>query len=259
MIQVSLEGLVALVTGAGEGIGRGCALVLAEAGADVIVNDINAEAAEATVAAVRQKGRRSLFVPADVADAAAVAAMLERVRAEFGALHVLVNNAGCNLHKGIADTTAEEWDRVLGVDLKGIYLVTRAALPLLKEAGSASVINIASVHATMTIADITAYAAAKGGVLAMGRSLAQELGPMGIRVNTISPGFIRTSMVERWLASTPDPQAAMARVNDFHPLGHIGAPEDIGNMVAFLSSDLASNITGANIMVDGGLTTRLMH
>jgi NAD(P)-dependent dehydrogenase (short-subunit alcohol dehydrogenase family) len=258
-MRVSLEGRVALVTGAGEGIGRGCALVLAAAGADVVVNDINPETGEATVAAVRQKGRRSLFAPADVSDATAVQAMLDRVRAEFGALHALVNNAGCNLHKGIADTTPEEWDRVMGVDLKGIYLVTRAALPLLKQAGNASVINIASVHATMTIAEITAYAAAKGGVLAMGRSLAQELGPMGIRVNTISPGFIRTPMVERWLASTPDPQATMARVNDFHPLGHIGAPEDIGNMVAFLASDLAANITGANIMVDGGLTTRLMH
>jgi NAD(P)-dependent dehydrogenase (short-subunit alcohol dehydrogenase family) len=259
MMQISLEGRVALVTGAGDGIGRGCALVLAEAGADVVVNDINAESGEATVAAVRQKGLRSLFVEADVSDEAAVASMLERVRAEFGALQVLVNNAGCNLHKGIADTTPEEWDRVLGVDLKGIYLVTRAALPLLREAGSASIINIASVHATMTIADITAYAAAKGGVLAMGRSLAQELGPQGIRVNTISPGFIRTSMVERWLASTPDPQAAIARVLGFHPLGHIGAPEDIGNMAAFLASDLAGNITGANLMVDGGLTTRLMH
>jgi NAD(P)-dependent dehydrogenase (short-subunit alcohol dehydrogenase family) len=185
--------------------------------------------------------------------------MLNRVRTQFGALHVLVNNAGCNLHKGIADTTPEEWDRVLGVDLKGIYLVTRAALPLLKAAGGASVINIASVHATMTIADITAYAAAKGGVVSMTRGLAQELGPFGIRVNAISPGFTRTPMVERWLASTPDPQAAMERVNSYHPLGRIGTPQDIANMVAFLSSDLAANITGANITIDGGLTTRLMH
>jgi NAD(P)-dependent dehydrogenase (short-subunit alcohol dehydrogenase family) len=194
-----------------------------------------------------------------VSDPAAVQAMLDQVQDEFPALHVLVNNAGCNLFKGIADTTPEEWDRVLGVDLKGIYLVTRAALPLLRNAGSASVTNIASVHATMTIPDITAYAAAKGGVVAMGRSLAQELGPLGIRVNSISPGFTRTPMVERWLASTPDPQATMERVNSYHPLGRIGTPEDIGAMVAFLASDLAGNITGANITIDGGLTARLMH
>jgi NAD(P)-dependent dehydrogenase (short-subunit alcohol dehydrogenase family) len=258
-MQISLENHIALVTGAGEGIGAGCALVLAEAGADVVINDINPETGEATAAAVREKGRRSLFVSADVSDATAVQSMLNRVRTQFGALHVLVNNAGCNLHKGIADTTPEEWDRVLGVDLKGIYLVTRAALPLLKAAGGASVINIASVHATMTIADITAYAAAKGGVVSMTRGLAQELGPFGIRVNAISPGFTRTPMVERWLASTPDPQAAMERVNSYHPLGRIGTPQDIANMVAFLSSDLAANITGANITIDGGLTTRLMH
>jgi NAD(P)-dependent dehydrogenase (short-subunit alcohol dehydrogenase family) len=258
-MEISLAGRVALVTGAGEGIGRGCALTLAEAGADVLVNDLNPTTGEATAAAVRQRGRRGRLLCADVSDPAAVQAMLEQARAEFPALHVLVNNAGCNLHKGIADTTPEEWDRVLGVDLKGIYLVTRAALPLLRNAGSASVINIASVHAAMTIADITAYAAAKGGVVAMGRSLAQELGPLGIRVNSISPGFTRTPMVERWLASTPDPQAAMERVNSYHPLGRIGTPEDIGAMVAFLASDLAGNITGANITIDGGLTARLMH
>jgi NAD(P)-dependent dehydrogenase (short-subunit alcohol dehydrogenase family) len=258
-MEISLAGRVALVTGAGEGIGRGCALTLAEAGSDVLVNDLNPATGEATAAAVRQKGRRSRFLSADVSDPAAVQAMVEQLQTDFPALHVLVNNAGCNLHKGIAETTPEEWDRVLGVDLKGIYLVTRAALPLLRNAGSASVINIASVHATMTIADITAYAAAKGGVVAMGRSLAQELGPLGIRVNSISPGFTRTPMVERWLASTPDPQAAMERVNSYHPLGRIGTPEDIGAMVAFLASDLAGNITGANITIDGGLTARLMH
>jgi NAD(P)-dependent dehydrogenase (short-subunit alcohol dehydrogenase family) len=249
----------ALVTGAGEGIGRACALALADAGASVIVNDVNPDTGEETAAAVRQRGRRGLFVPADVGDDAAVAAMAETVGKEFGALHVLVNNAGVNLFKGLAETTSEEWDRVLGVDLKGIYRVTRATLHLLKQAGGASVTNIASVHAQLTIAEITAYAAAKGGVVSMTRSLAQELGPFGIRVNAVSPGFTRTPMVDRWLASTPNPQETLARVLAFHPLGRIGTPEDIAHMVVFLASDYATVITGANLVVDGGLTTRLMH
>jgi NAD(P)-dependent dehydrogenase (short-subunit alcohol dehydrogenase family) len=258
-MEISLAGRVALVTGAGAGIGRGCALALAEAGADVIVNDVHPDAGQETAQQVRAKGRRSLFVQADVADVPAVEAMLAAVRKEFDALHVLVNNAGVNLFKGIADTAPEEWDRVLGVDLKAIYLVTRTCLPLLKNARSAAVLNIASVHAQMTIAGIAAYAAAKGGVVSMTRSLAQELGPFGIRVNAISPGFIRTPMLESWLASTPDPKEAMDRVNGFHPLGRIGTPDDIGSLVAFLASDRAGFITGANLLVDGGLTARLMH
>lgn len=137
--------------------------------------------------------------------------------------------------------------------------MTRAALPLLQAAQSASVVNIASVHAQLTVANITAYAAAKGGVVAMGRSLAQELGSFGIRVNTISPGFVLTPLLERWLDSEPDRVATLARVNGLHPLGRIGTPADIGALVTFLSSDYAQFITGANIPIDGGLSTRLMH
>jgi NAD(P)-dependent dehydrogenase (short-subunit alcohol dehydrogenase family) len=258
-MTISLTNQTALVTGAGEGIGRACALALADAGADVIVNDLNDATGEATADAIRQRGRRALFLQADVGDDSAVEAMAGAVQREFGALQILVNNAGVNLFKGIAETTSEEWDRVLGVDLKGIYRVTRALLPLLKEAGGASVTNIASVHAQLTIAEITAYAAAKGGVVSMTRSLAQELGPFAIRVNAVSPGFTRTPMVERWLASTPNPDETLARVLAFHPLGRIGTPEDIAAMVTFLASHYAAVITGANFVVDGGLTTRLMH
>lgn len=258
-MDVRLDGRVALVTGAGEGIGRGIALTLAASGADVIVNDKNPTTGQATADDIQRSGGSSQFIEADVSDADAVQAMFETIAASKSALHLLVNNAGFNLFKGIQETTVQEWNAIFNVDSTGVYLVTRAALPLLKAAGDASVVNIASVHATMTIANITAYAAAKGAVLAMGRSLAQELGPFGIRVNTISPGFMDTPLLDRWLQSEPDPEATMARVNSYHPLGRIGKPEDIGNVVTFLASDKAGFITGANIMVDGGLTTRLMH
>jgi NAD(P)-dependent dehydrogenase (short-subunit alcohol dehydrogenase family) len=258
-MDIRLDNRVALVTGAGEGIGQGCALALAASGAHVIVNDINPATGQATAERIRQMGRRSLFVQADVSDPRAVQAMADAVQQEFSAVHVLLNNAGFNLFKNLEQTTPEEWDRVMSVDLRGIYLVTRALLPLLKAAQGASVVNIASVHAQATVADITAYAAAKGGVVAVGRSLAQDLGRYQIRVNTISPGFVRTPLLDRWLNAELDPQASLGRVLGFHPLGRIGTPQDIGNLVVFLASDASSFISGANLTIDGGLTARLMH
>jgi NAD(P)-dependent dehydrogenase (short-subunit alcohol dehydrogenase family) len=258
-MNVRLDGRVALVTGAGEGIGRACALALASAGAQVFVNDKNLKSGEDTAATIRSSGGHAHFLAADVSDAHEVSAMFDAVSLHSPSLHILVNNAGVNLFKGIQETTFDEWNRVFSVDAAGIYLVTKAALPLLKSAGDASIINIASVHATMTVAYMTAYAAAKGAVLAMGRSLAQELGPFGIRVNTVSPGFMQTPLLDSWLATEPDPAATMERINGYHPLGRIGRPEDIGNLVIFLAGAESGFITGANIHIDGGLTTRLMH
>jgi NAD(P)-dependent dehydrogenase (short-subunit alcohol dehydrogenase family) len=185
--------------------------------------------------------------------------MYDALEKTTGALHILINNAGFNMFKGIADTTPAEWDRIMQVDLRGIYLMTRRALPLLKKAGKSSMISIASVHAHATVPHLTAYAAAKGGVVAVTRSLCQELGPFGIRVNSISPGFTNTAIMDRWLASVPDPQETMRQVNSFHPLGRIAEPKEIGYLAAFLSSDYAAFITGVNVTIDGGLTSRLMH
>jgi NAD(P)-dependent dehydrogenase (short-subunit alcohol dehydrogenase family) len=258
-MDVRLDGRVALVTGAGEGIGRGCALALAASGAQLFVNDKNPVTGEDTVRAIRERGGEAHFVAADVSDAAQVAAMFQAIASQTNALHILLNNAGVNLFKGIQDTSLDEWNAVFRVDSTGIYLVTKAMLPLLKAAGDASIINIASIHATMTVATMSAYAAAKGSVLAMGRTLAQELGPFGIRVNTISPGFIDTPLLASWVATEPDPTATMQRINGYHPLGRIGNPRDIGNLVVFLASPQSGFITGANVPIDGGLSTRLMH
>ncbi|MBC8160800.1 MAG: SDR family oxidoreductase [Roseiflexaceae bacterium] len=258
-MQIQLANKIALVTGAGAGIGRGIALALAEAGATVLVNDQNAESAYETVAQIAGQNGQAQAIVADISDERAVKQLFEHIAGTYDGLHVLVNNAGFNLFKGIVDTTPDDWDRIFAVDLRGLYLVTRHALRLLQAAGDASIVNIASVHAQLTVANITAYAAAKGGVVAIGRSLAQELGPFGIRVNTISPGFVMTPLLERWLDAEPDRAATLARVNSYHPLGRIGTPGDIGALVTFLASPYASFITGANVPIDGGLSTRLMH
>lgn len=258
-MNVRLDGRVALVTGAGNGLGRGCALALAAAGAEIFVNDKNPTSGENTAETIRQQGGTAHFIAADVSNGRDVTSMFHAVGLRKSALHILVNNAGFNLFKGIQETSLEEWNSVFSVDSTGVFLVTKAALPLLKKAGNASIINVASVHANLTVANMTAYAAAKGAVLAMGRSLAQELGPFGIRVNTISPGFMDTPLLDSWLATEPDPKASMQRVNGYHPLGRIGRPDDIGNLVTFLAGDQSGFISGANIVIDGGLTTRLMH
>ncbi|MGK7877534.1 MAG: SDR family NAD(P)-dependent oxidoreductase [Xenococcaceae cyanobacterium] len=258
-MHIDLTGKVALITGAAQGIGAGTAKVMSAAGAHVVVNDIQAEKGEQIVRELRQKGFSAEFIETNISNEQDVAKMIETIRANHNALHILVNNAGFAMFKGITDTEPNDWDNVMSVDLRGIYLVTRASLPLLEAGAPASVINIASVHAQLTVANMTAYATAKGAVVTMVRSLAQELGPRGIRVNAISPGFVDTPLFRSWLDSEPDPEESLKRVTGILPIGHIASQEDIGNLVTFLSSDKAVSITGANYVIDSGLTTRLMH
>jgi NAD(P)-dependent dehydrogenase (short-subunit alcohol dehydrogenase family) len=259
-MKISLTDRVALVSGAAQGIGEGIALVLARAGADVVVCDINAEGGQATADAIAELGRRSLFVQADISDPDAVSAMMDRIGTEMGGLDILVNNAAIEYFGSIADTTVEQWDRTQAVDLKGIFLMTKFALPMLKASEHGGVVvNISSVHAVATIPDLGAYAAAKGGIVALTRSLAQDLGREGVRALCISPGFIDSPMTQEWAASTPDSTETWARVLAMHPMGCVGQPEDIGNFIAFACSDLGAYINGANIVIDGGLLTKLHH
>lgn len=257
-MEISLKNRVALVTGAAQGIGEGIALVLARAGADVVVCDVQQEQGQATADAIAALGARSLFIKADVSDPEAVAAMMNEV-AEFGALDIVVNNAAVEYFRSMAETTLEEWDHTQSVDLKGIFLMTKFARPLLLKSEHAVIINIASVHATATIPDLGAYAAAKGGIVALTHSLAQDLGREGIRVMTVSPGFINAGMTKVWLDSQDDRKKTVDRVNNMHPAGRIGTPEDIGNFIAFVCTDLGGFINGVNVIIDGGLTTMLHH
>jgi NAD(P)-dependent dehydrogenase (short-subunit alcohol dehydrogenase family) len=257
-VKIDLDGRIALVTGGAEGVGKGIAQTLAQAGAFVVVCDVQDDKGEATVQAIRAAGGGSTYVHADVGDAGMVEALAGEVRNRWGKLHVLVNNAGAVLFRSVGATTSEDWSRLMRVDLWAVHMVTRTFLPLLVP-GASAVTQIASVHALASIADMSVYAAAKGGVISMVRSMAQELGPRGIRVNALSPGFVETPLFRSWLESEPDPKAALARVVGLLPLGRIATARDVGNLVAFLSSDLASCVTGANYVIDCGQTARLIH
>ena len=245
-----LDQKVALVTGGGRGIGRGIAEKFAAEGARVAIADVDDAGGRATAAAL---GDRGLYVAADVTRSADVDAAVDRVERAYGRINVLVNNAGVNAYFDAAAMTEAQWDAVFAVDLKGAWLCARRVLPAMVAAGSGAIVNIASIHATLTIAGMFPYAAAKSGLIGLTRSLALDYAPHGIRVNAVSPGWTRTHLVEEWFRLQPDPAAAEASVMRAHPMRRIATPAEVASLVAFVASDEASAITGASLAVDCGL------
>ena len=198
-------------------------------------------------------GIPATFCRADITVEADVRRAIEGVVARHGTLDVLVNNAGVNAYYDATAMTEAEWNRVFDVDLKGAWLCAKYALQPMKRAGRGSIVNIASIHASLTIAGMFPYAAAKAGLLGLTRSLALEYGPAGIRVNAVLPGYTRTRLVEEWLGTQPDPAEMERRVIAIQPLRRMAAPAEIANVVAFVASDEASAITGASLAADCGL------
>jgi glucose 1-dehydrogenase len=257
--QKWLAGQKALVTGAGSGIGREIAQALAQYGAEVAVNYVSAPAgAEATVAAIRSAGGRAIAVRADVSDEAQVEAMFERTLAEFGTVDILVNNAGLQQDAPFDKMTLQQWNTVIGVNLTGQFLCARAAIREFKRRGvrpdvscaAGKVICISSVHEVIPWAGHVNYAASKGGVMLMMKSIAQEVAPYRIRVNSISPGAIRTPInMQAW--ETAEAYQELLRLI---PYKRIGEANEIGRAAAWLASDYADYITGQSIFVDGGMT-----
>lgn len=245
-----LDHKVAVVTGGARGIGRAIAATFVAEGAHVAIVDVDAAAGTATAAAL---GSEALFVPADVTQSDDVDAAIERVERAYGHISVLVNNAGVNAYFDAATMTEAQWDAVFAVDLKGAWLCARRVLPAMVAAKAGSIVNIASIHATLTIAGMFPYAAAKAGLVGLTRSLALDYGPHGIRVNAVSPGWTRTHLVEEWFRLQPDPAEAEASVMRAHPMRRIATPAEVANLVAFVASDEASAITGASLAVDCGL------
>ena len=246
----SLSGKTALVTGASRGIGRGIAFSLAKAGASVAVNYRgNKEEADKVAAEISQLGVKSFSIQADVSNKSDVARMMAEVKAQFGQLNILVNNAGMVAMGPVENVSEDEWDRVLNTNLKGQFLCIQEVLKIMPSGGKIVCISsIASGGVGVGFGSIAHYAASKGGVVALVEDLAIELAPKGININAIGPGIIESDMTAGMLADEKTKTGFLSRI----PKGRIGRPEDIGVAVVFLASDEADYITGTTLYVDGG-------
>ena len=245
-----LSGKVAVVTGAGSGIGHAIAERLGRAGAMLVVNYFGfEEEAEELAAKLTAAGHRSIALQADVSNSGAVADMVERARQEFGGVDILVNNAGIESPKPFLEIEEKSWDRMLGVDLKGAFLCAQACGRAMRERGGGSIVNISSVHEDVPFPGFAPYSAAKGGMRMLMRNMALELAPFKIRVNNIAPGAIRTPIQ----AATGDGPEKERRLDAIIPLGRMGTPEEVAEVALFLCSDRASYVTGSTYYVDGGM------
>ena len=247
---MSLEGKIALVTGASKGVGKGIALELARAGCNVAVNYNRDQAGAAgTVREIQELGRTSVAIPGDVSQSDQVDSMFARVFESFGHLDILVNNAGIQTWKPLLELAESDWDRVLGTNLKGCFLCTQNAARHMRGTGGA-IVNIGSGCNKWPFPNLADYTASKGGIEMLTKLAAVELGPYHIRVNCVAPGAIE---IERTKTELGDYAGTWSKLT---PLRRIGTPRDVGKAVVFLASDEADFITGQTIWVDGGLFTR---
>jgi NAD(P)-dependent dehydrogenase (short-subunit alcohol dehydrogenase family) len=249
-----LAGKAAIVTGGATGIGEATAKLFAREGARVLVADVQDDLGRNVVAAIRDAGGDAQFVRTDVKRDADIRRMVETAEKGFGGLHVLVNNAGVENDKPDVDTSEEEWDHVLDVNLKGVFLCTKHAVPLMKKSGGGSIINISSIFGLVGSPGFGAYHASKGGVRLLTKSTAVTHAAEKIRCNSIHPGVIDTPMLRRLVDRAEDPKAAEAEWLKTEPIGRFGRPEDIAYGALYLASDDSSFVTGAELVIDGGYT-----
>ncbi|MDD4873810.1 MAG: 3-oxoacyl-[acyl-carrier-protein] reductase [Dehalococcoidales bacterium] len=245
--MINLANKIALVTGSGRGIGKAIALKLSEAGADVVINDIN-DTAECVAEEIRSTGKNSMAAIANVTSTADVSVMMDNIVAAYGKIDILINNAGITRDQLLLRMTDEEWDSVLNIDLKSVFLCTRAAVKYMLKQRWGRIISISSIVGLAGNPGQANYASAKAGIIGFTRAIAREVAPRGITANAIAPGFIDTDMTQR--LKEEQKQELMARI----PLGYLGSPKDVANAVTFLASDEAAYITGQVLAVDGGMT-----
>ena len=252
---MKLQDRVALITGAGSGIGRATAVRLAQEGARIGVADINPTTGVETVQIVRNQGGEAFLIQADVSKVADCERIVAEVAARYGGLNILVNNAAIMLEKTAVDTTEEEWDRLIDVNLKGNFFCAKyAILQFRRQGAGGAIVNMASVNSFFAEGGIAAYCASKGGIAQLTRALAMDHSIEGIRVNAICPGWIETPMNANFFALGPHIREQAARL---HAIGRVGQPEEVANAVVFLVSDEAAFVTGSMLVVDGGFSAGL--
>jgi NAD(P)-dependent dehydrogenase (short-subunit alcohol dehydrogenase family) len=249
-----LEGKVAIITGGADGIGRASVELFAEEGASVVISDIQDEKGRELERELSQRGLRCAYVHADVSDPADVKALIDEALSRFGRLDALFNNAGIEGQPApTADTTLEEFDRIINVNLKGVFFGTKYAIPAMLKNGGGSIVNNASVAGLVGFQGVSAYCASKGGVVQLTRASALDYATQGIRVNCLCPGVIDTPMVKRAFEATPE---MGERIGQMEPIGRMGRPREVAELALFLASERSSFITGAIIPVDGGLVAQ---
>ena len=237
----------ALITGSGSGIGKALALILADMGADIVVNDVSEQNGRSTVDEVVAKGRKAVFSNANVIKESDVEQMFETIAGTFGKLDILVNNAGITKDALLTEMSVDQWDRVMEVNLRGVFLCSKYAAKMMSEKNAGKIINISSASGLMGNVGQVNYTASKGGVIAITKTLAKELARFNITVNAVAPGYIRTPMTD-----TVPEKVEKFIINQI-PLGRAGEADEVANAVAFLASDMADYITGHILSVNGGI------
>ncbi|MDH7500179.1 MAG: SDR family oxidoreductase [candidate division NC10 bacterium] len=249
-----LQGKVSIITGAGSGLGKEIALLFAREGSKVVIAELQEESGQATAQQIQKEGKSALFLRTDITRASEVERMVEEALQAYGRIDVLVNNAGINPSRTpVHETSEEAWDQTLAVNLKGAFLCSKYVLPIMMKQKGGSILHIASIVGAMGCSDRAAYAASKGGLIGLGRSMAVDYAPYGIRVNTLNPGFIETELTRIYFGKLreQDPKK-LERIIDHHPLGRLGKAEDVAYAALFLASDESPWITGLDMGVDGG-------
>ena len=248
-MNINFDGKVAIVTGAAKGIGEAAARRLADSGASVALLDVDEKAGKATAASIQ----KSEFHLCDVSSSEQVEGAVDAVVRRFGRVDIVVSNAGIQEYGDVVGTGEELWDRVLNINLKGCFLISKYSVPHMLKRGSGAIVVVGSVQSMSAIGGSAAYVTAKHGLLGLVRAMALDYAQKGIRVNCVCPGAIDTPML-RWAASLdPNPQKVIETCDRMHAMGRIGQPEEVASAIAYLASDAASFITGAALLVDGGM------
>jgi NAD(P)-dependent dehydrogenase (short-subunit alcohol dehydrogenase family) len=238
-----------VITGAADGIGKALAIAYAKSGANVVLIDKNEKSLQETIESIVNDGAKALAFTLDLVDTIAIENTFSKINNSLGGIDILINNAGLGIAKAIDDLTIEEWDYVINTNLRGTFVCSREASKIMKKNSGGCIVNIASTRALMSEANTFAYSASKGGILSLRHSLAVSLGPDKIRVNAISPGWIETG----------DYNALSETDHSQHPAGRVGKPEDIVKAVFYLTDPDNDFVTGSNLVIDGGMTTKMIY